>query len=365
MALSIGIVGLPNVGKSTLFNAITNCQADVQNYPFCTIEPNTGIVPVPDKRLDILAKISGTQKIVPATITFVDIAGLVKGASKGEGLGNKFLANIREVSAIAHVVRCFKDEDVVHVDGKFDPLNDIEVINLELVFSDLEMAEKMAANLERKVKHVKDSEDKERFELLLRVKEVLEDNKPIRALDLTEKEIKLVNSMNFLTVKKVIYIANISENDIGKDLPQLEAIKKYAKDHGDEFAVISAKIEEEISELGQEEKDEYLKELGIEMSGLDTIAKNCFDLLGLQTYLTTGVKETRAWTIKKGATAPEAAGVIHTDFQKGFIRANIISYDDFVAFGGLKGAKEKGVLRQEGRDYIMRDGDVVEFLFNV
>jgi|AGTN01.3.fsa_nt_gi GTP-binding protein YchF len=365
MALSVGIVGLPNVGKSTFFNAITNAQAEAQNYPFCTIEPNTGIVPINDKRLDVLAKMSKSEKITPATITFLDIAGLVKGASKGEGLGNKFLSNIREVSAIAHVVRCFDDPNVVHVSGRVNPIEDIEVVNLELILSDLEMAEKMHANASKQLRAGGSQEAKDRFAVLTRVKETLEKNQPVRGLEFTPEEKELMKGINFLTSKKVIYVANVSEDMIGKRNPLTDAVESYARAHGDEFAVICAKIEEEISKLEKSEKEAFLKELGIEESGLDVIARECFSLLGLQTFLTTGEKETRAWTINKGDTAPKAAGVIHTDFEKGFIRANIVSYDDFVKLGGFKEAREKGAFRQEGKDYVMRDGDVVEFLFNV
>jgi hypothetical protein len=365
MALSVGIVGLPNVGKSTFFNAITNCNAEAQNYPFCTIEPNTGIVPIPDSRLDVLAKMSNSEKIVPAAITFTDIAGLVKGASKGEGLGNKFLSHIREVSAIAHVVRCFENENIVHVSGKINPLDDIEVINTELILADLEMVDKMHANSARQVRAGADTEAKDRVVFLARIKEALEKGQPVRALTFSDDEKALIRSMNFLTEKKVIYVANVSEAMLGKSSPHLDAVKAHAEKEGDEFAVICAKIEEEISKLNREEKADFLKELGIAESGLDVIGKKCFTLLGLQTYLTTGPKETRAWTIHKGDTAPKAAGVIHTDFEKGFIRANIVSYDDLVKLGNMKDVREKGLLRQEGKEYVMRDGDVVEFLFNV
>ncbi len=364
MALSVGIVGLPNVGKSTFFNAITNSQAEAQNYPFCTIEPNTGIVPLPDARLDILAKLSGSTRILPATITFVDIAGLVKGASKGEGLGNKFLSHIREVSVIAHVVRCFEDSNITHVSGKINPLDDIDIINTELILADLELAEKLANGLEKNARRG-DAESKGKYDLILRIKALLENNQPARQVHVSGEELIWLKTFNFLTAKRVIYVANISEALLGKVNPFVDQVQTYALQHQDAFALICAKIEEEISKLEKDEKTEFLKELNISESGLDVVAKKCFNLLGLQTYLTTGPKETRAWTIQQGNTAPQAAGVIHTDFERGFIRANIVSYDDFVNVGGLKEARDKGLLRQEGRDYIMQDGDVVEFLFNV
>jgi len=365
MPLSVGIVGLPNVGKSTFFNAITNAGAEAQNYPFCTIEPNTGIVPIPDKRLDVLAKMSSSVKVVPAMITCVDIAGLVKGASKGEGLGNKFLSHIREVSAIAHVVRCFEDSNIVHVSGKINPIDDIETVNTELILADMEQAEKMHSNAHRQIKAGGDQESKDRFALLDRIKNALEASRPVRSLTFNSIEKELLNTMNFITSKKVIYVANITDSMIGNPSPLIDAVKAYAEKEGSEFTVICAKIEDEISKLDATEKMDFLKELGIDESGLDVFAKRCFALLGLQTYLTTGPKETRAWTINKGDTAPKAAGVIHTDFEKGFIRANIMSYDDLVKYGSEKAVKEKGLVRQEGREYIMKDGDVVEFLFNV
>jgi GTP-binding protein YchF len=364
MALSVGIVGLPNVGKSTFFNAITNSQAEAQNYPFCTIEPNTGIVPLPDPRLEVLAKLSKSEKIVPAPISFVDIAGLVKGASQGEGLGNKFLSHIRDVSAIAHVVRCFEDPNIVHVSGKIDPLDDIDVINTELILADLELADKLLAGVEKGARKG-NAEDKEKFDLLTRIRDLLTGNHPARQVQASAAEGVWLKGFNFLTAKKVIYVANVSEGMLGQENPAVAAVQKFAEASGDAFELICAKIEEEISKLEGAEKAEYLKALGIAESGLDVVAKKCFSLLGLQTYLTTGPKETRAWTIHQGDTAPQAAGVIHTDFERGFIRANIVSYADFVRLGGVKEARDQGLLRQEGREYVMRDGDVVEFLFNV
>lgn len=366
MALSVGIVGLPNVGKSTLFNAITNAHVDAQNYPFCTIEPNTGVVAIPDARLDVLARMSVSKKITYATITFVDIAGLVKGASKGEGLGNTFLSHIRDVSAIAHVVRCFDDPNVVHVTGCVDPIADIETIALELILADLDMAERMYANAEKKIRHgAAEPDEKLRFSVLARVRTALSENKTARSLQYSDEEEHVLRTMNFLTAKKMMYIANIREDMIGTQHDYVKRVQDYALQHNEECVVICAKVEEEISRLDADEKKEYLQALGITASGLDMIAQKCFSLLGLETFLTTGEKETRAWTISKGDTAPQAAGVIHTDFERGFIRANVVAYDAFVAAGGWKEVKEKGLLKQEGKEYVMRDGDVVEFLFNV
>jgi len=365
MGLSIGIVGMPNVGKSTLFNAITNAGAEAQNYPFCTIEPNSGIVPINDPRLFILGEMGQSKEVIPAVIEFTDIAGLVKGASQGEGLGNKFLTHIREVSAIAHVVRCFDDDNITHVDGRIDPASDIETINLELILSDLDLAEKMHGTMHRKMRMVKDLETQQRFALLERIKDALAENIPIRHLELTPEEYTMAINMNFLTIKKMIYVANVSEADVITGNHYTQQVAEIAKKDNDEFAVISARIEEELSQFSKEEKKEFMAEAGIAEAGLDAITRKCFSLLGLQTYLTTGEKESRAWTIKRGDTAPKAAGVIHTDFERGFIRANIVTYDDFIANNGWKGAKEKGLLRQEGKDYVMQDGDIVEFLFNV
>ncbi len=362
--LSIGIVGLPNVGKSTLFNAITQAGVDAQNYPFCTIDPNVGVVTVPDSRLETLAKISDAQKVINSTIEFVDIAGLVKGASQGEGLGNQFLANIRETSAIAHVVRCFDDADVVHVNGEVDPLGDISIINTELILADLAMVEKGVTTQQKKIK-TNDKQEVARLEVLVRIQEALSSGVPVRSVSLSEEACELVSSYHFLTKKPVIYVANVAENDLVKGNSYVDQVKSFASQNGDEWCCVSAQIEAELSQLSDLERDEFLLELGVNQSGLERLAASCFSLLGLQTYLTTGQKETRAWTILKGMTAPQSAGVIHTDFETGFICAEVISYDEFVRYEGWKNAKEKGAVRQEGRDYVMQDGDVVEFRFNV
>lgn len=364
--MKLGVVGLPNVGKSTLFNAITKAGAESANYPFCTIEPNVGIVDVPDERLEKLAQLYNSKKITPAQIEFVDIAGLVKGASLGEGLGNKFLSHIREVDAIVHVVRCFENANITHVEGSIDPIRDIEIINLELILSDLESVTK---RLEKAVKLVRggDKEAKQEMDLLEKIKNTLEQEKPARSIVFNKDEQKIVKGFFLLTTKPVLYVANISESDIGKEEqnPMVIKVQEYAKQENALVIPLSCKIEEELRMLDPEDREMFKEELGIQEEGLSKLIKSSYQLLGLMSFLTAGEKEVRAWTIVKGSKAPQAAGKIHTDFEKGFIRADIVSYDDLIALGGYNQAKEKGKVASVGKDYVMQEGDVCLFKFNV
>jgi ribosome-binding ATPase len=365
--MKLGIVGLPNVGKSTLFNAITQAGAESANYPFCTIEPNVGVVGVPDNRLNELAKLYKSEKIIPAFIEFYDIAGLVKGASKGEGLGNKFLSHIREVESIVHVVRCFEDSNIVHVEGSVDPLRDIETINLELIFSDLDTLERRIDKA-KKAARSGDRKAQEEIDLSERLKEHLENGKLARTLDATDDEKEIIKQFFLLTSKPVLYAANLSEDDIVngyEDNPYLKKVIELAASEGSEVVPVCAKIEEEIAVLEDDEKAAFLSDYGLEESGLNKLIKASYKLLGLMSYLTVGPKEARAWTIKKGTKAPQAAGKIHSDIERGFIRAEVVSFDDLMACGSESAAKEKGLVRLEGKEYIMKDGDVVEFRFNV
>ena len=363
--MKLGIVGLPNVGKSTLFNAITKAGAEAANYPFCTIEPNIGVVTVPDERVTTLSEIYHSKKTIYTTIEFCDIAGLVKGASKGEGLGNKFLGHIREVEAIVHVVRCFEDENVVHVDGKIDPISDIETINMELILSDLEVLER---RIQKTTKNLKgDKSLQKELDLLKRVAAFIEEGTSARAMELDDEEAAFVKSLDLLSYKPVIYAANVSEEDAsGEDNEYVKAVREYAEAEGSQVVVICAKVEAELAELDDEEREMFLEELGIEEAGLEKLIKSSYALLDLISFITTGEDETRAWTIKRGTLAPQAAGKIHTDFERGFIRSETIAYDKLMEAGGkLSTAKEHGWLRSEGKDYEVKDGDICHFLFNV
>lgn len=365
--MKLGIVGLPNVGKSTLFNAITKAGAEAANYPFCTIEPNVGVVSVPDHRLDVLAQMYNPEKITPAVIEFYDIAGLVKGASKGEGLGNKFLSHIREADSIVHVVRCFEDPNIVHVDGSIDPIRDIETITLELVFSDMESLERRMDKT-RKASRSGDMKSTEELELMERLYSHLESGKPVRTMDMTEEEKQMVKQYFLLTSKPVLYVANVSEDDVinGYDNnPYVKKVEEYASKEGSEVIPVCGKLEEEMAALDDDEKKAFLEDYGMDEPGLNRLIKSSYRLLGLISFLTAGPKEVRAWTIEKGTKAPKAAGKIHSDMERGFIRAEVISYDTLVECGSEAAAKEKGLIRLEGKDYVMQDGDVVVFRFNV
>lgn len=360
--MKLGVVGLPNVGKSTLFNALTKGKAMAANYPFCTIDPNVGVVAVKDERIDTLSKLYNSKSTVYTAIEFVDIAGLVKGASKGEGLGNKFLSHIREVDAIVHVVRCFEDENITHVDGSIDPIRDIETISLELIFADMDMLERRIARTKSAMKGG-DKKYVAELELLNRIYATLESGKPARSMSFTKDEEEFVNSLFLLTMKKVIYVANVAEG--GENCENVKKVAEYAKAENSEVIALCVKLEEELSELDDEDRAMFMEELGMTESGLDKLVKKCYSLLGLISFLTAGEKETRAWTITEGTKAPQAAGKIHSDFERGFIRAEIVDYNTLIECGSYNAAKEKGKMRSEGKDYVMKDGDVVVFRFNV
>ena len=366
MSLTAGIVGLPNVGKSTLFNAITKKNILAANYPFATIDPNVGIVVVPDKRIDKLNELYIPERLIPTTYEFTDIAGLVKGASKGEGLGNKFLSHIREVDAIVEVVRCFEDENIIHVDGNVDPIRDIEIIDVELIMSDLEIVDNRINKIGKKAMTTKDKKDLFEIELLKKIKESLESNIPLRKINFSEDELNVIKSYNFITLKPIIYMANVKEVDLNnKGNKYVDLVREYAKKENSEVVMVCAKIESELVELEDSEKELFLQELGIEESGLDQLVKKTYSLLGLATYFTVGSDEVKAWTFKKGMKAPECAGIIHSDFERGFIKAEVMSYEDLIKYGSEKNVKEAGKTRLEGKDYIMQDGDICYFRFNV